>query len=88
MALRYINLRGITIGTTSELAGHTDAMLDDQAAYNSETGELVFGPGTIASKSAGTKTTPVDADVIVIRDSADGMKPKRVTLAALKTYIG
>ncbi len=88
MALRYHEVRGITVGTAAELAAHTAPLLEDQAAFNTTTGELVFGPGTIASKVAGTKASPVDADVILIRDSADGMRLKRVTLAALKTYIG
>lgn len=88
MARIYKELRGITIGTTAELAAHTAIMGDDQAAYNTETGQLMMGPGTIASKATGVKGTLVAGDYITIRDSEDGGKTKLVLASVAKTYFG
>lgn len=88
MALTYKELRGLTIGTTAELATHTAEMAADQAAYNTETGELFLGPGTIASKAPDTKATVVGTDLVDIYDSEDDGKKKKATLATVKTLMG
>lgn len=85
MARTYESIRGITIGTTAELATHTAVMADDQAAYNTDTGELFLGSGTIASKAVAEKATVVAADKIAIIDSVDGRK-KYALASALKTF--
>ena len=87
MALRYHALRGLTVGTTAELATHTKPLLEDQAAYNSQTGQLVVGPGLIADLMPAAKTTPVLADTIIIGDSAAAGAPKRITLTQLKAAL-
>ena len=56
-------------------------------SYNTDTKQLVLGPGTIASKATAAKASVVDADKVFIIDSADG-KLKTVLASVLKTYTG
>lgn len=84
--MKYIPLRGIVVGTSNELGGR-GALEEDQAFYNTDTHELIMGPGTAGSHNFGTKSTPANNDTFVLYDSADGGKGKKITYAQLKAAL-
>ena len=73
---------GVTVtGTGDEktitIAG--DAGTDDDAIHDNVAGEI---------NAISEKTTPVDADVIIIEDSADSFNKKKVQISNLPTGVG